>query len=78
MKSLIILLASLVLSGCSSVSIAKKFSEFEALGVTKIEIVGKFSATEYEVTHENGVRKAELTHSNAWLTKVHVTRESKE
>lgn len=79
MKTRIILaVAALLLGGCASSSAAKKLAEFERLGITEAQINGKFSSTEYKVEHANGVRKATLDHSNAWLTKVRVVRETKE
>lgn len=74
--TLIIGLLCLLCSGCTSGSVATKFKEFEALGVSEIVITGKFSNTEYKVTHEAGKRKATFVHSNAWLPKVYVVRET--
>ncbi len=77
--SIIIAIAAILsLTGCVSSSATKKFAEFEKMGVTEAVITGKFSNTEYKVTHENGVRKAVLDHSNAWLPKVHIVRTTKE
>lgn len=78
MKTRIITIAllSVALSGCVSKNAAKKFSEFEALGVTEAIIVGKFSSTEYKVTTDGTTRRAELDHSNAWLNKVRIVRET--
>lgn len=73
-KIIILLVALFALSGCVTQNAAKKFSAFEALGITEAQITGKFSNTEYRVTREDGVRKAELEHSNAWLTKVRLVR----
>lgn len=80
MKTRILTLAlvALGLSGCVSQNAAKKFAEFEKLGITEAVIVGKFSATEYKVEKVDGSRKATLDHSNAWLTKVRIVRETKE
>lgn len=75
-RIIITIAAALLVSGCVSSSTAKKFAEFEKLGVTEAVIVGKFSSTEYKVTTANGVRRAEIDHSNAWLTKVRVVRET--
>jgi hypothetical protein len=74
----IIVTAALLLSGCVSSSAAKKFREFEALGITEATITGKFSNTEYKVEHEDGKRKATLEHSNAWLPRVRLVRETEE
>lgn len=71
-------LVALAMTGCASSNAAKKFAEFEKLGITEATITGKFSNTDYKVSHENGVRKAVLDHSNAWLPKVRIVRETKE
>ena len=63
-------------SGCVSQNAAAKFAEFEKLGITEATITGKFSNTDYVVTVKDGVRRAELNHSNAWLPKVHLVRET--
>lgn len=73
----ILALVSLALSGCANSNAAKKFAEFEKLGITEATITGKFSNTDYKVETKDGVRRAELDHSNAWLTKVHIVRETK-
>jgi hypothetical protein len=65
-------------TGCVSSNAAKKFAQFEALGITEATITGKFSNTEYKVEREGGVRRATLDHSNAWLPKVHIVRETEE
>lgn len=72
----LLLLASLS-SGCVTRNAAEKFKQFEALGITEATITGKFSNTDYRVTHDNGTRRAVLDHSNAWLPKVHLVRETK-
>lgn len=77
-KLAIIATAVLLLSGCVSTNAAKKFAEFEKLGITRATITGKFSNTDYKVEHEDGKRKATLDHSNAWLPKVHIERETAE
>ena len=77
-RLIILVAASLALTGCVSQNMAAKFAEFEKLGITEAEITGKFSHTEYLVKHENGVRRAEINHSNAWLPKVRLVRETKE
>lgn len=74
----IIAIVALLFTGCASSSAARKLAEFEKLGITEAQINGKFSSTEYKVERENGTRKATLDHSNAWLTKVRVVRETKE
>ena len=72
-----LLLAPCFLStGCVSQNAAAKFAEFEKLGITEATITGKFSNTDYVVTVKDGVRRAELNHSNAWLPKVHLVRET--
>lgn len=76
--SILFAVALLGLTGCVTASSAKKFAEFERLGITEAQITGKFSNTEYVVTHNNGVRRAELNHSNAWLPKVRLVRETPE
>jgi hypothetical protein len=63
-------------TGCSTAG-AAKFAEFEKLGITEAEIAGKFSHTEYTVTEKDGVRRAELNHTNAWLPKVRLVRTTK-
>lgn len=79
MKTRIIILAlgSLLLTGCVTRNAAQKFKEFEALGITEATITGKFSNTDYKVETKDGKRRAELDHSNAWLTKVRIVRETK-
>lgn len=64
--------------GCVSQNAAAKFKEFEALGITEATITGKFSNTDYKVERKDGTRRATLDHSNAWLPKVHLVRETKE
>lgn len=66
-------------TGCSTTSsLANKAKEFEQLGITEATITGKFSHTEYKVERsEDGQRKAVLEHSNAWLPKVRIVRETK-
>ena len=77
-KLAIIIAVALLMGGCVSSSTAKKFAEFEAMGVTEATVTGKFSNTEYKVVRENGERKATLEHSNAWLTRLRVVRVTKE
>ena len=77
-RIIILSLAALGLTGCVSQNAAKKFAEFEKLGITEATIVGKFSSTEYKVEHADGNRKATLEHSNAWLPRVKIVRETKE
>lgn len=69
-----LLLAVLFCTGCASVS--SKFAEFEKLGITEAEITGKFSHTDYKVEEKAGHRRAEINHSNAWLPKVRLVRET--
>lgn len=72
-----LLIAALVaLSGCVTQKASKQFAEFEKLGITEATITGKFSNTDYTVTNKDGVRRAELNHSNAWVPKVHIVRET--
>lgn len=75
---LAVILAAAALSGCTSANLARKLSDFEKLGVTEAEITGKFSHTGYKVEVKDGKRRAELEHSNAWLTKVRIVRETAE
>jgi outer membrane lipoprotein-sorting protein len=77
---LLVILLSLTLGGCQSASsLAQKAAEFEQLGITEAEITGKFSHTEYKVERsEDGTRTATLDHSNAWLPKVRIVRQTKE
>jgi hypothetical protein len=76
--ALFAVLLSLLFAGCASSSAAKKFAEFEKLGITEATITGKFSNTEYRVEKQDGKRVATLDHSNAWLPKVHIVRETEE
>jgi hypothetical protein len=84
MKNKLIILAGISLAmltqGCfvTSSGVAKEIEKLEALGVTKIEITGKFSHTDYNVTKEDGKRKAVFIHSNSWLSHVEVVRETEE
>jgi hypothetical protein len=77
MKTKIIILAAIAAllscAGCSSLS---KLKQFEAMGITEAQITGKFSNTEYRVVTKDGKRRAEFDHSNAWMPKVHVVRET--
>ncbi len=78
-RTLLILAAALALSGCSSApKLAQQLKEFEALGISEVIVTGKFSHTDYTVTHENGVRRAVINHSNAWVPVIKVVRETKE
>lgn len=79
MKTKIILItaaAALLLTGCSTKGLVKKLNELEKLGVTEAEITGKFSHTEYVVIEKDGKRRAILDHSNAWVPKVRIVRET--
>lgn len=79
MKTKLILItaaATLLLSGCATQGLVDKLNEFEKLGITEAEITGKFSHTEYHVTEKGGVRRAVLDHSNAWVPKVKIVRET--
>lgn len=66
--------------GCQSTAkLADKAAEFERLGITEAEITGKFSHTDYKVERsDDGRRKAVLEHSNAWLPKVRIVRETQQ
>ena len=78
-RALLVLAAALSLAGCSSApKLARQLKEFEALGLKEVVVTGKFSHTDYSVTVENGTRRAVINHSNAWLPKVKVVRETKE
>lgn len=68
---------ALLMSGCTTASLAKKAADFERLGITQAIITGKFSNTEYTVERRpDGSRRAVLTHSNVWLPKVVIIRET--
>jgi hypothetical protein len=75
---LILLFAALIaLSGCTTASLAKKAADFERLGITQAVITGKFSNTEYTVERgADGKRRAVLQHSNIWVPKVLIIRET--
>lgn len=76
---LIVILATLALAGCSTApKLASDLAEFEKLGVTEIVITGKFSHTDYTVTHVDGVRRAVINHTNIWVPQIKVVRETKE
>lgn len=78
-KLALIALAALALGGCSNVpKLQKNLADFESLGIRELVVTGKFSHTEYHVTTENGVRRAVVEHSNAWVPKVRIVRETKE
>lgn len=77
------LLVSLMLSflatlftGCTTRGLADKLAEFEKLGITEAQITGKFSNTTYTVEKKNGTRTAVLDHSNAWMPKIKLVRET--
>lgn len=79
MKKLFVItlgLVALFLSGCVTQNAAKQFAEFERLGITEATITGKFSNTDYTVTTKDGKRRAEINHSNAWVPKIHIVRET--
>lgn len=80
-RKIIALLAGAALcalaTGCSVTSAAKKLQAYEQLGVTEVEVTGKFSSTHYTVEIVDGQRVAEVNHSNAWLPKVRVVRKTK-
>jgi hypothetical protein len=78
MNKIPLILGVLLLSGCSTASLSSKLKEFEALGITEAHITGKFSNTDYQVTKDNGKRRAVLSHSNAWVPKVVIVRETEE
>lgn len=68
-------------SGCSSATskkLARDLKAFDALGVSEIVITGKFSHTDYTVTTRDGVRRAEVNHTNIWIPQIKVVRETKE
>ncbi len=76
---LLVILAALSMCGCSSIpKLQTQLAEFEKLGITEAVVVGKFSSTEYAVTRKDGIRHAEVIHSNTWLSKVKIVRETKE
>ncbi|MDP2226793.1 MAG: hypothetical protein Q8J78_04895 [Moraxellaceae bacterium] len=68
--------ASLLAAGCSTKSYSEKLTALEQLGVTELEITGKFSHTEFRRTETaDGKTVSTLDHSNAWVPKVRVVRE---
>lgn len=81
MKPIALVLACGLLAGCASSTgkkLAKDLKAFDELGVSEIVITGKFSHTDYTVTHSNGVRRAEINHTNVWVPQIRVVRETKE
>ncbi len=81
---LIIVLAAICLpmfSGCAVATVQKVNADlkaFEQLGLKEIVITGKFSHTDYTVTTENGVRRAIINHTNAWVPQIKIVRETPE
>lgn len=76
-QSIILALATLALSGCSNIGkIQQQLADLEKLGVTHVTVTGKFSHTDYTVTKQDGVRRAELNHTNVWVPQVKVIRET--
>lgn len=73
MKTVPILIAALLLAGCSS--FPDKLAKYDALGIQYVEITGKFSHTIYRKSEEGGVIRSELEHNNPWVPKVHIVRE---
>ncbi len=73
---LLMLVVILACTGCSVSGAAKKLQAYEQLGVTEVEVTGKFSSTHYTVEVRDGERVAEVNHSNAWLPKVRLVRET--
>lgn len=69
-----LVLLALLFTGCSTTT--KRLEQFEALGLKEAEITGKFSSTTYKVEQVDGVRRATLDHSNAWMPKVRLVRET--
>ena len=65
-------------SGISGSNNGNLVPDFYNLGIPPAVIVRKFSATEYKFEKVDGSRKPTLDHSNAWLTKVPIVRETKE
>lgn len=74
--SLSVLTLATLTTGCASSSAAKKFAEFERLGIVHAQITGKFSNTTYTVEEKDGKRQARIDHSNAWMPKVVIIRET--
>lgn len=79
-KALACIAIAALLSGCQSAeSLAQKLNEFDRLGIKRATITGKFSNTDYVVERTaDGKRKATLDHSNAWVPKVHIERETED
>ena len=74
-----ILLVALLMGGCATVTskkLAADLTAFDRLGLSEVVITGKFSHTDYTVTHENGVRRAVINHTNAWIPQIKVVRET--
>jgi len=80
-RTLLIAAALLALTGCTTSTarkLAKDLDAYDKLGVKEIVVTGKFSHTDYTVTHVDGVRRAEINHTNAWVPQIRVIRETKE
>lgn len=73
-KIALIIAAALLLSGCTTGSFKQKLDELDALGVSEVEIGGKFSNTKYTKTEADGVVTSTLDHTNAWVPKVRIVR----
>lgn len=74
-KIALILAAALLLTGCSTASFNQKLSDFDALGVSEVEIAGKFSHTRYIKTQTGDKVTSTFEHTNAWVPKVRIVRE---
>jgi len=77
----ILLAVAFALSGCAvstSQKLAADLKAFDELGVTEVVITGKFSHTDYTVTHADGLRKAEINHTNVWVPQIRVVRVTKD
>lgn len=74
---IILAVALLALTGCATATgqkLANDLTTFEKMGVTEIVITGKFSHTDYTVTHADGKRTAVINHSNVWVPQIKVVR----
>lgn len=80
-KIFVLVLLCALLTGCGTLTIKKvaaDLKEYEQLGVKEIVVTGKFSHTDYTVTHQNGKRTAIINHSNAWVPQIRVVRETED
>jgi len=82
MKAKLLIISSLIIfagliSGCqSTASFSQKLAELEKLGVTEVEITGKFSHTKFTKATVDGKVVSIFDHNNTWIPRVRIVRET--